>query len=71
LEEKEAIVPLTKSVCMPGLIREPNKLLIETGTGIYMEKTSKDKTAFLDHKLKLVDGKDKNISNTVLSPFRK
>jgi prefoldin alpha subunit len=64
-EGKEVMVPLTESVYVPGLIREPNKLLVEMGTGFYVEKTSKDTTAFLDRKLKLVDANSENISKAV------
>ncbi len=59
------MVPLTESVYVPELIREPNKLLVEMGTGFYVEKTSKDTTAFLDRKLKLVDANSENISKAV------
>jgi prefoldin alpha subunit len=64
-EGKEVMVPLTESVYVPGLIREPNKLLVEMGTGFYVEKTSKDTAAFLDRKLKLVDANSENISKAV------
>ncbi len=60
------MVPLTESVYVPELILEPNKLLVEMGTGrFYVEKTSKDTTAFLDRKLKLVDANSENISKAV------
>lgn len=54
-EGKEVMVPLTESVYVPGKIRDPSKLLVEVGTGFYVEKTSKDTTSFLERKLKLVD----------------
>jgi prefoldin alpha subunit len=64
-EGKEVMVPLTESVYVPGLIREPNKLLVEIGTGFYVEKSSKETTGFLDRKLKLVDANSDNITKAV------
>ena len=64
-EGKEVMVPLTESVYVPGKIREPNKMLVEIGTGFYVEKTSKETTAFLDRKLKLVDVNSENITKAL------
>jgi len=64
-EGKEVMVPLTESVYVPGVIREPNKLLVEIGTGFYVEKSSKDTNAFLDRKLKIVDVNSENITKVV------
>jgi prefoldin subunit 5 len=59
------MVPLTESVYVPGSIPEPNKLLIEMGTELCVEKTFKDTTAFLDRELKFADVNSKNISKSV------
>lgn len=64
-EGKEVLVPLTESVYVPGQIREPNKLLVDIGTGFYVEKTSKETTGFLDRKLKIVDANSENITKAV------
>lgn len=64
-EGKEVMVPLTESVYVPGKIREPSKFLVEIGTGFYVEKSSKDTTAFLERKLKLVDVNSDNITKVV------
>eukprot|EP00529_Nitzschia_sp_RCC80_P036354 CAMPEP_0113453046 /NCGR_PEP_ID=MMETSP0014_2-20120614/7158_1 /TAXON_ID=2857 /ORGANISM="Nitzschia sp." /LENGTH=169 /DNA_ID=CAMNT_0000344433 /DNA_START=198 /DNA_END=707 /DNA_ORIENTATION=+ /assembly_acc=CAM_ASM_000159 len=61
----EVLVPLTESVYVPGKLKDPNKLLVEIGTGFYVEKTSKDTHAFLDRKLKLVDANSANITKAV------
>jgi len=34
-EGKETMIPLTESLYVPGKIREPQKLLVELGTGFY------------------------------------
>ena len=66
-EGKEVLVPLTESVYVPGKIREPNKLLVDIGTGFYVEKTAKETTGFLDRKLKIVDANSDNITKAVTS----
>ena len=50
---------------VPGKIREPNKLLVDIGTGFYVEKTAKETTGFLDRKLKIVDANSDNITKAV------
>jgi prefoldin alpha subunit len=62
---KEVLVPLTDSVFVPGKLREPNRLLVELGTGYYVEKTSKDTEAFLDRKMRLVDANTQNIATAL------
>jgi prefoldin alpha subunit len=64
-EGKDVMVPLTESVYVPGKIRDPSKLLVDIGTGFYVEKSSKDTNAFLDRKLKLVDANSENIAKAV------
>ena len=62
---KEVLVPLTESVYAPGRIKDPNKLLIELGTGFYAEKSSKDTLAYLERKLRLVEANSENITAVV------
>jgi len=62
---KEVLVPLTESVFVPGRIKDPNKLLIELGTGFYAEKSAKDTVSYLDRKMRLVDANSENISNAI------
>jgi prefoldin subunit 5 len=40
------MVPLTESVYVPGTLMEKQKLLVEIGTGFYVEKTPK--TSYLE-----------------------
>lgn len=60
-EGKEVMVPLTESVYVPGKIRDPNRLLVEIGTGFYVEKSSKETVSFLDRKMKLCDTNSENV----------
>jgi prefoldin alpha subunit len=64
-EGKEVMVPMTESVYVPGKIREPTKLLVELGTGFFAEKSSKDTTAYLDRKLRLVDQNSDNVTKAI------
>jgi prefoldin alpha subunit len=59
------MVPLTESVYVPGTLKDPNQLLVEIGTGFYVEKTNKQTTEFLARKLKLVDANSENITLAV------
>ena len=59
------MVPLTESVYVPGKIREPTKLLVELGTGFFVEKSSKDTNAFLERKIRLVDHNSENITKAI------
>ncbi|KAL3893645.1 MAG: hypothetical protein SGARI_008029 [Bacillariaceae sp.] len=62
---KQVMVPLTESVYVPGTLMDNNKLLVEIGTGFYVEKTSKDTNAFLERKLKIVNANSENITRAV------
>jgi prefoldin alpha subunit len=64
-EGKDVMVPMTESVYVPGKIREPTKLLVELGTGFFAEKSSKDTTAYLDRKLRLVDQNSENVTKAI------
>jgi len=62
---KDIMVPLTASLYVPGKVREPNKVMVDLGTGFYVEKTSKDAMAFLERKGKLVDANSQNMMNVI------
>lgn len=64
-EGKEVMVPLTESVYVPGKLREPTKLMVELGTGFFAEKSTKDTTAFLDRKIRLVDHNSENVTKAI------
>jgi prefoldin subunit 5 len=66
---KDVFVPLTESVYVPGKIQisknddvndESSLLLIELGTGYYMEQNSIRTIDFLDRKLNLVNANSEN-----------
>ena len=64
-EGKEVLIPLTESVYVPGKLRDPNRLLVELGTGFYAEKSPKETKGFLERKLKIVDANSENLTKAL------
>ena len=64
-EGKDIMSPLTESLYVPGMIKEPSKVMVELGTGYYAEKSVKDAIAFLDRKNKLVSANSDNIMEVI------
>lgn len=67
---KDILIPLTESLYVPGKVREPSKVMVELGTGFYVEKSVKDATAFLERKTKLVDVNSENIMEAITATKR-
>ena len=65
MEGKSIMVPLTSSLYVPGSIVAPQSLLVELGTGFYVEKSPQGCSDFLQRKLKLVDTNSENIMNAI------
>jgi prefoldin alpha subunit len=59
------LVPLTESLYVPGKIRDPDTLLVEIGTGYFVEKSRSDASEFLHRKLSLVDANSENITSAI------
>ena len=62
---KQIMVPLTESLYVPGKIRDANKVMVELGTGYYVEKNLKQALELLDRKTKLVDANSENIREVI------
>ena len=60
--DKQVLVPLTESVFVPGKLVEPHKMLVDIGTGFFVEKNAKETQAFLDRKMRLVDANSQNVT---------
>jgi len=62
--KKDMFIPLTESVYIPGKVQllQPDEkdLMVELGTGYFVEKTSKQTLEYLDRKIKIVDGNSDN-----------
>lgn len=63
--DKEILIPLTESLYVPGKVRDPTKVMVELGTGFYVEKNVKDAQLFLGRKTKLVDVNSENIMEAI------
>lgn len=62
---KEILLPLTESLYVPGRIKEPTKLLVDIGTGFFVEKNNKETIQYLERKIKLVDANSDNIAAVI------
>ena len=47
---------------MPGKLVADQKMLVDIGTGYFVEKSSQDTEDFLDRKLRLVDANTQNVT---------
>ncbi|KAK9315369.1 Prefoldin [Lipomyces starkeyi] len=48
---KSVLVPLTSSLYVPGVIEEVETVMVDIGTGYYIEKKPKDAIAFYENKV--------------------
>lgn len=51
----EVLVPLTASLYLPGKISERNSVLVDVGTGYYVEKSLEQAQTFYSNKVKFVE----------------
>ena len=68
--DKEIMVPLTESLYCPGRVKNPDRVMVELGTGYYVERSSKDAANFLERRRKIVDANSENISTVVQTTRR-
>lgn len=59
-ESVEAFVPMTESVYVPAIHDPKSPLLVDLGTGYYVEKSAQETIDFLDRKVRLVDANSEN-----------
>uniref|UniRef100_A0A669PUS2 Prefoldin subunit 5 n=3 Tax=Phasianidae TaxID=9005 RepID=A0A669PUS2_PHACC len=50
-EGKDLLVPLTSSMYVPGKLSDVERVLIDVGTGYYVEKTADDAREFFKRKI--------------------
>ncbi|CAM9355176.1 unnamed protein product [Discosporangium mesarthrocarpum] len=53
-EGKEILVPLTQSLYAPGKVVEANKMMVDIGTGYFVEKDQTQTKEFLQRKVEIV-----------------
>ncbi|TAQ89441.1 hypothetical protein B7494_g2206 [Chlorociboria aeruginascens] len=72
VEGRQILVPLTTSLYVPGTLADPDNVIVDVGTGFYVEKSTKDATKFYEGKVddlginlkdleKIVQGKSNNL----------
>lgn len=54
LEAREVLVPLTGSVYVPGRIIDADKVMVEIGTGYFVEKNKEAGKEFCERKMKML-----------------
>ncbi|KAK6542158.1 subunit of tubulin prefoldin [Orbilia ellipsospora] len=54
MEGKTILIPLTQSLYVPGKLEDTNTVLVDVGTGYYVEKTTEKATEFYNEKIKSV-----------------
>ncbi|KAB5579973.1 prefoldin [Coniochaeta sp. 2T2.1] len=53
-EKKDILVPLTNSLYVKGKLADPDRVIVDVGTGFYVEKDAKSAAEFYDDKVKLL-----------------
>ena len=66
-EGRRMLVPLTQSLYVPGELGDPDHLLVELGTGYYIEKTQQGATELLDRNIGTVSKNAEDINTVVAS----
>lgn len=69
-EGKRMLVPLTQSLYVPGKLCDTDKLLVELGTGYYLEKTQEGAMEMVDRKIDLVSKNAESIKGVVAQKQR-
>ena len=67
---KDIMIPLTESLYVPAKIQDPSKVMVELGTGFFVEKNIKHAHELLDRKTKLVDVNSENIMEAIAATRR-
>eukprot|EP00979_Chaetoceros_neogracilis_P018516 scaffold10730_cov236-Chaetoceros_neogracile.AAC.1 len=70
VDNKDIMIPLTESLYVPGKIKDPSRVMVELGTGFYVEKNVKQAQELLDRKIKLVDVNSENIMEAIAATRR-
>ncbi|KAG0052783.1 subunit of tubulin prefoldin [Gryganskiella cystojenkinii] len=64
-EDKTILVPLTSSLYVPGKLADVKKVVVDIGTGYYVEKTTEDAIKFYNTKVDFVKENLEKIQTTV------
>lgn len=64
---KELLVPLTSSLYLPGKIENPDKFLVDIGTGYYAEKNSEEAKKVYEAKINKLTEDSKKLKEILVS----
>ena len=64
-QDKTLLVPLTSSLYVPGKLASTSHVLVDVGTGFYVEKTTDDAITFYTGKVDELAGNIKELENVV------
>lgn len=53
-EGKDVLVPLTGSMYVPGVLSQPDRVVVDIGTGYYVEKDTSEAAEYFQRKVKFV-----------------
>ncbi|KAE9377172.1 Prefoldin alpha subunit [Stipitochalara longipes BDJ] len=65
IEGKPILVPLTTSLYVPGTLADPDNVIVDVGTGFYVEKSTKDATKFYEAKVEELGANLKDLESIV------
>ena len=63
---KQILVPLTSSLYIPGTIQDANKLLVDVGTGYYVEKSINKTKDYFDRRASMVNKNAASLQDLIL-----
>ncbi|KAK4188008.1 Prefoldin [Podospora australis] len=63
--EKDILVPLTNSLYVKGKLAEPDRVIVDVGTGFYVEKDTKSAAEFYEAKVKDLAGNIQGLEGIV------
>jgi len=63
--DKPILVPLTTSLYVPGTLADKENVIVDVGTGFYVEKSTKDATKFYEAKVKELEVNLKDLESIV------
>jgi prefoldin alpha subunit len=54
MKDKEILVPLTGSMYVPGTLTDPQRVIVDVGTGYFVEKNVSEAKEYFNRKVKFV-----------------
>ena len=64
-EGKNILIPLTSSMYVPGKLKNVSNVLVDVGTGYYVEKNVKDASQFMERKVNFLQGNTDSLQELI------